>query len=99
MLRHRGAGSMLSPPKCLKRGLTSVSQELGGNVQLVAGSGHSGAAGATQKRVVGRTAWSSAAGQSGELPAGRGFQADHPVLEEQFWWWYLSAASGSHGGL
>lgn len=85
--------------KCLKRGLTSVSQELGGNVQLVAGSGHGGAAGATQKGVVGRTAWSSAAVQRGELPAGQGFQADHPVLEEQFWWWYLSPASGSHGGL
>lgn len=34
--------------RCFKHGLTLVSQELGGNIELVPGSGHGGAAGAMQ---------------------------------------------------
>lgn len=60
MLRHRAAGSVLSPPGA-QHGLTPVSQELGGNLQLVAGTGRGGAASARWKGFVGRTAWTSAA--------------------------------------
>lgn len=33
-----------------------------------------------------------------QLPAGGGFQAVRPVLEEQFWWWYLSTAADTMVG-
>lgn len=70
----------------LKPGLALVSQELGADVQVVV----VGLAMAVQP-VPGKIPGTSAAGG---LAVGGGFQADRPVLEEQFWWWCLS-----HGGL
>lgn len=55
-LGHRSA----QPSSCLQHGLTPVSQELGGNIQLVAQSGHGCLASATQKNCLGRTTWTSA---------------------------------------